>query len=74
MRLVYKNTLRNVGLGDKLVKTNHEGLPEEYFVADVEPPRHRGSTGRVVVSLSDSTDTQRYYPGVFDLEWIERDD
>lgn len=57
------------------VKTNervNDFRGEPHIVVDVTrgQPRHPGSTGRVLVRLLGSNRVDEYYPGVFDLKWI----
>lgn len=69
MRLVYKTTNEPVCVGDE-VKFDDETV----VVDGIEKPRHGGSTGRVYVKNPGSEFSQGYFPGVFDMHWIERDD
>jgi hypothetical protein len=44
-------------------------------VNSIEKPRHSGSNGRVYVeALDDPFHSQGYFPSVFNMEWVERED
>ncbi len=64
-RLVYESTGKAVSIGDK-VKTFRG---DTVTVLAVKPPRHSGSTGRVVVRFEDENFEQEFYPSVIGAEW-----
>jgi len=70
MKLVFKSTGQEPTIGQAL--TDFRG--EQATLKSIEKPRHGGSTGRVYVQPFESDWTQGYYPSVFGLEWIERED
>lgn len=78
MKLVYKDTNKEVNLGDVIKHVHHNApagtKPETLVVTHIEKPRHGGSTGRVYASKPGRTDGQGFFPSVFDMEWIERED
>lgn len=63
-RLVDKNG-KEIKVGDKLV----DFRGEEATVTGWLEPRHAGSTGRVSVK-DDKGFTMDYFPGVYDLKWV----
>lgn len=73
MKLVYEESGEEVKIGDVVILGRNG---DNYIVANIEKPRHSGSTGRVYVYLEDGkpTETQGFYPGVIGAEWIERED
>lgn len=73
MKLVYSATQVEVKIGDTVAFPNGDKAD----VVSIEKPRHGGSTGRMYVrqpSSSDRPGGNGYYPGVFDAQWIERED
>ena len=70
MKLVYKDTLKEVRIGDKAVTVNGEDV----VVAMIEEPQHLGSTGRVYVNTQGSEFTRSYFPSVIGAHWIEREE
>lgn len=69
MRLVYKDTKKEVKIGDE-VWVNGQMLTVQYF----RPPHKPSSSGTVSVKLEGHTGTSEYYVNVIDAEWIERED
>jgi len=62
-RLVHKNTLKDVNVGEELPDFRGDaGVIEGGY-----PPTHEGSTGRVQIKDRLST----LFPSVFGLEWIK---
>lgn len=70
MKMVHKKSGKAVMPGDEV--QNSRG--EKAVVVSLEKPRHAGSTGRVYVLLQDAKMSTGYYPDVYGLEWVERED
>lgn len=72
MRLVHEATGAEAQIGEVL--TDFRGY--KMRLISIEKPRSPASTGRVYVRELDADHdyTSGYYPSVFDLEWIERED
>jgi hypothetical protein len=71
MRLVHEDT--GIEVVDGEVVTDFRG--DKCIVAGREEPRSPASTGRVYVRPTHGEQwTQGYYPSVFNLKWIERED
>lgn len=71
MKLVHDETLKPVGIGDRVV----DFRGEEAIIVDMQEPHHSGSTGRVYVreigpSGEPDGPSQGYYPSVYNLKWI----
>lgn len=71
MRLVHPDG-RTVRRGDELTARDGTILT----VMSIQQPHHAGSTGRVYVEWhdEDKTYSQGYFPSVFDLKWVDRED
>ena len=70
MKLVFKGTDREPKAGDKLVDFRGD---VSFYQGGAEP-HFGGSTGRVYVADQPVADTRThhvYFPGVFDLEWVD---
>lgn len=68
-RLVNTTTGAIVNVGDRV--TSFRG--DTATVLDWVPPKHRGSTGRIVVQMHDNNSRESYYPSVFDCEIVGYD-
>lgn len=68
MRLVYENTDHEVKVGDTAKLVDGEVVT----VKKIEEPRHRGSTGRVIVQTRHGE--MSYFPAVIGAEWVDRED
>lgn len=72
MRLVHKKTGEPVKAGDKI--TSFRG--EEAVLVDKYKPDASNALGRVYVRWSDGPEDVQigFYPSVFGLEWVDRED
>jgi len=70
MRLVHDATQVEVAIGDEI--TDFRG--EKAIVTGWDKPHKPASTGRVYVRAVDGEHSAGFYPSVFDLTWIERED
>ncbi len=64
MRLIHKSTGKEVQIGDAVTSFRGEAATVSY----VSKPHSPASTGRVGV------DGGEFFPSVFDLEWVDRED
>lgn len=64
MRLIHKDTGKDVQVGDKVVTFRGKNA----VVVEFSKPHKPASSGHVI------TDLGRHYVGVYGLEWIERED
>lgn len=78
MKLIYSKTGKPVAIGDEIDYVHHNDPagtePTKLIVWHVEKPHKPGSTGRVYASPSGEHRGGGYYPSVYDMEWIERED
>jgi hypothetical protein len=65
--LVREDTNLRVDAGDQVWSFRGE----QSVLVGGEPPRHVGSTGRVMVRASTVGDVREYFPGVFGLAWVK---
>lgn len=74
MKLVYTASGQEVKVGDRVMLSQQEYARR--VITAIERPRSPASTGRVYVaaSMKDAWEAQGYFPSVFDMEWIERED
>lgn len=71
MRLVHKESQKEVQVGDEVF----DFRGERAVVVNFSPPRSPASSGKVTVkNPDDDRDQREYYVGVFNMEWIERED
>jgi len=72
MKLVHIETGKPVKRGE----TVRDFRGDLATVVGWDKPKHAGSTGRVYVKAGPVAAewSQGFYPSVFDLEWIERED
>lgn len=70
MRLVHTSTGKEVQIGDSVVSFREE----KATIVHITKPHKPASTGRVGVKFSGSGSVSEYFPGVFGLDWIERED
>lgn len=70
MRLVYKDTGKEVQIGDKVKTVNGKEVTVTYF----RPPHSPASSGKVTVKADDDKWSMEYYVSVIGAEWIERED
>lgn len=68
-RLIKSNTGATVNVGDRV--TSFRG--DAATVLEWIDPKHRGSTGRIVVQMHDNNNRESYYPSVFDCEIVDYD-
>jgi hypothetical protein len=69
MRLVYKDSIREVQIGD-LVALRDGDAEIQHF----RPPHKSNSIGKVSVSYLNKDWTQEFYTSVIGAEWIDRED
>lgn len=63
-RLVNKETGQIINVGDRVTSFRGDiGTVIEWI-----DPKHRGSTGRIVVQMHDKNSRESFYPGVFNCE------
>jgi len=78
MKLVYIETKKPVHIGDEFQYRHHNApahAPSEtLIVTEIMKPRHGGSTGRVYADKDGRNGCGGYYPSVYGMEWIERED
>lgn len=74
MKLVYEATGKEVKVGDRVIMRNQKSV--RCVITAIQRPHTPASTGRVYVapSMMKASEGQGYFPGVFDMEWIERED
>ena len=75
MKLVYGPEYLGVGYttveeGDEVISFRGE----HYVVTGWREPQHAGSTGRVYVKSTDHPSSLEYFPSVFDLKFVHKDD
>ena len=71
MRLVYKETGKEVKVGDVVETSRGEKCEVRYF----RPPHKPSSEGKVTVQFGeDKFNCMEYYVSVIGAEWIERED
>jgi hypothetical protein len=71
MKLIHQATGVEVKVGDTLTYRDGATTVLRY----IQKPHKPASTGRVYVSQSSAIDAgQGYFPSVFDLVWVERED
>jgi hypothetical protein len=78
MKLIYSATRKPVHVGDEIQYVHHNApagtAPKTLIVTHIEKPKHGGSTGRVYAGEQGVNRSPGYYPSVYDMEWIERED
>ena len=70
MKLVYKETGKEVKVGDIITMSDGEKCEVTYF----KPPHKPSSSGKVLVKFENRNCNMEYYVGVIGAEWIERED
>lgn len=70
MRLVYKETGKEVKVGDIITLSDGDKCEVTYF----RPPHKPSSSGKVLVKFENRNCNMEYYVGVIGAEWIERED
>lgn len=70
MRLVYKETGKEVKVGDVVTDSRGRKSVVTYF----RQPSSPASSGKISVKEDDSNWSQEYYVTCFGMEWIERED
>jgi hypothetical protein len=66
MRLVDKN-----GQDAQLGRFYPSFRGEMFLLVGGREPRHEGSTGRVWVKVAQDATTLEFFPGVFELKWVQ---
>lgn len=70
MKLVYKETGKEVKIGDNVTLSDGENVRVTFF----RPPHKPSSSGKVSVRRENSSFDSEYYISVIVTEWIERED
>lgn len=70
MRLVYKDTGKEVKVGDVCVLSCGTAYVVDYF----RKPHKPASSGKVSMRHGGSPWTEEFYVGVIGAEWVERED
>lgn len=70
MKLVYKDTGKEVQVGDTVVDRDGEPMEVRYF----REPHKPSSEGKISVKSPESDWTSEYYVSVIGAEWIDRED
>ena len=74
MKLVFEGTSNVVTVGTVFPYEQGDGTMVNLTVTHIEKPRHPGSTGRVTASENGEPGWQPFFPSVYGMEWIERED
>lgn len=70
MKLVYKNSGKEVKVGDKVTLRDGNKAEIAYF----RPPHKPSSEGKITVKEEGDDGCREYYVGVVGAEWIDRED
>ena len=74
MKLVFEGTSNVVTVGTVFPYEQGDETMVNLTVTHIEKPRHPGSTGRVTASENGEPGWQPFFPSVYGMEWIERED